>query len=142
MNIKDELAYAYNEIVASQEYNEGEVSYTVDDLINDYKELKEIIKKPIYRSIQLRDIKELDYNQLGEYWTNVKEMAFSYEGNGGNDYVVEAKVKMDDVDIGGTLIARRLFPEEEIRLKSERKVYVTNIYYDGKPLNISGEYFT
>lgn len=142
MNIEDELEYAYNEITTYQEQNEGEVHYTKEDLMNDYKEIIEIVQKPLYRSIQLRDIKDLDYNQLGEFWTNIKEMAFSYEGNGGNDYVVEAMAKLEDVAIGATIISRRLFPEEEIRLEPERSIKVLNIYKDGKPLNISGEYFT
>lgn len=142
MNIKDELENAYNEIITYQQQEEGEVRYTKEDLRSDYHELLNIIKKPLYRCIQLRDIKELDYNQLGEYWTDDKMMAKPYEGRGGNNYVVEAMVNIEDVEIGNTIVIRRLFPEEEIRLKSGRSIKVLNIYHDWKPLNISGEYFT
>ena len=143
MDIRDELAYAYNEIATYQMGNEGEIHYTVDDLLNDYNELKDIIKKPIYRAIQLKDIKELNYNNLGVFWTNIKEQAYSYEGKGGNDYIVEAKAKLEDVDISATLIFRRIFPEDEIRLEEHKLINVINIYDNkGNPLNISGKFFT
>lgn len=143
MDIIDELAYVYNQITSYQLKNDGEFHYTIDDLLDDYNELKDIIKKPIYRAIQLKDIKELNYNNLGVFWTNIKEQAFSYEGKGGNDYIVEAKTKLEDVDISATLIFRRIFPEDEIRLEKHKLINVINIYDNkGNPLNISGKFFT
>ena len=143
MDILDELTYAYNEITSYQLENDGEFHYTIDNLLDDYDELKNMIKKPIYRAIQLKDIKELNYNNLGVFWTNIKEQAFSYEGKGGNDYIVEAKTKLEDVAIGATIIARRLFPEDEIRLEEHKLINVINIYDNkGNPLNISGKFFT
>ena len=44
MDILDELAYAYNEITTHQLVNEGEIHYTIDDLLDDYDELKDMIK--------------------------------------------------------------------------------------------------
>ena len=141
-DLTNELLNAYEEIAAYQRENEGEVYYTKQDLLNDYDELIQISRQPVYRCVQLRDLNNLDYEKLGVYWTNDRNMAKSYEGQTGEDYVIEAQITIDNVDIGNSIVLRRLYDEEEVRLIDGKFVKVLNIYKNNKPLNISGNFLT
>lgn len=141
-DLTNELLNAYEEIAAYQRENEGEVHYTKQDLLNDYDELIQISRQPVYRCVQLRDLNNLDYEKLGVYWTNDRNMAKSYEGQTGEDYVIEAQITIDNIDIGNSIVLRRLYDEEEVRLIDGKFVKVLNIYKNNKPLNISGNFLT
>lgn len=141
-DLTNELLNAYEEIATYQRENEGEVYYTKQDLLNDYDELIKISQNPVYRCVQLRDLNNLDYEKLGVYWTNDRNMAKSYEGQTGEDYVIEAQITIDNIDIGSSIVLRRLYDEEEVRLIDGKFVKVLNIYKNNKPLNISGNFLT
>lgn len=137
----NELLNAYEEIVTYQRENEGEVYYTKQKLLEDYKELVEISKHPVYRCIRLSNLDTLNYKHLGIYWTNYKHKAISYDSPiSGEDYVIEAQITMNNIDIGDSIVFRRLFPEDEVRLIEGTNVKVLNIYKNNKPLNISGNF--
>ena len=79
----------------------------IEDNYNDWKQRHESYMYPltIYRAIILKDISDIDYNNIGTYWTPDIDYAKPYNVSGGdNKYILIARVNKDDINWGETLM--------------------------------------
>ena len=97
----------------------------------------------LYRAIRLRDISKLDKNNLGVYWTDKEDSAYSYAETGrvGEMYTLKAKVPKDLVDWEFTIMNNmnlRLGKEEqEINILEHSDIEVLDIEGPDGRLGIS-----
>lgn len=105
-----------------------------------YKELEQEYEWPkceiIYRAIRADSQEEIDFNKLGVYWTNVRDMASPYWGDKDKSlYVIKAKIKPNTIDWLGLVEANMKMVyggEQEVKLlsNSELEVLDVEVYKD------------
>jgi len=82
----------------------------------------------IYRSLNILDNKEINYENIGKYWTHDLKFARSYWfRDRGNTFLLLAIVNIQDIDWNKTIILNLLTPENEIRLLPDKKIKIIGI---------------
>ena len=147
---KIKIIYALHKIVADVKSLDAAISYIKNHWsnysgewidINDprvesdiRKIYQNIVKKPIYRMVRLDNPSEFDENDLGIYWTYIKDKAKAYWGYGRYIILITAKVTENDIDWIGTVecqLRAKTAGEEEVRLKENAKPKIIKIEQRG-----------
>ena len=91
------------------EYEDDYYFPTKDDAYNDINETLEFFNSlpnpiPIYRSIKVKSMKDINFDYLGDSWSFDKQSAINFAKNqaGGNILLI-AKTKFDNVDWNNTV---------------------------------------
>lgn len=110
---------------------ESEVYHELDIILSKLQRDKEL---SLYRAVSLNDPNgnDLNYDNLGIYWTDDESYVDTYWSDGKEPFVITAKItNIDDIDIKGTILAKMNYStgrdEREIRLRDKSRITITSI---------------
>lgn len=107
-------------------YNSVEEAYEqVNDILEFFDSLPNPI--PIYRTIKVKSIDNIDYNDLGESWSYEKESAINFAKNNNNgNYLISGKTYFNNIDWKNTIKLYFLFSADVIDDSSEDEINIIN----------------
>ena len=112
----------------------------IESAINDSQEKYKEYPNPItvYRGFRLTSLDMLKKNSLGLFWTTEKDIAGCKTTATGNEYIVHAKIKKENINWEETIMRDIAnWDEYEIIPNKSSNIEVINIFLNGKPLNIN-----
>ena len=114
------------------EYEEDYYFKSKEDAYNKVNDLLEFFNSfpnsvPIYRTIKVKSINDIDYDYIGDSWSYSKESAinFAKNQNGGN-VLLSGKISFFNIDWKNTIRNHFLFSEDEFGNEAENEIKVNN----------------
>jgi hypothetical protein len=104
-------------------YNLTEAYDNVNNILDFFNNLPNPIS--IYRTIKVKNINDIDYDDLGESWSYEKESAINFAKNNTNgNYLISGKTNFDNVDWNNTIKLYFLFSDDVIDDSSEDEINI------------------